>query len=324
MPASFIPGLRPLARRPVGRLAIRRASSASAAATSVVGKLGDEVDRWRRDLVREQTELGGLHGCPPHTVTAVQPARVVLRTRRATRPPASRRGQIRQRPQRRRPARCRRRCRGGRFVVGPRRGQQRLGPVGQHHQQLQSAVAAHPTQHPQLLPGQRVPRPGDQHRRRRRRRRRPTRPRGMAAPRRAARPRRPASGWPRPTRSARRRGRPHAGGQARGDPQHRGLATRAPQPPGLQRADRARQSTTAITVPVHPAPACTNRSTNSSRPSQTRCPISSSAAACAQYSPSACARNAAARSSMRVVSRGFLRRDLPPRPAGAGAAAHRR
>src|SRR5260370_26053670 len=38
------------------------------------GQVPDQGGGWRRNLVRQQTELNRLHGCPPCTVTSVQPA----------------------------------------------------------------------------------------------------------------------------------------------------------------------------------------------------------------------------------------------------------
>jgi len=62
------------------------------------GELGYQVRGWRRSRVRQQTELGGLHDCPPWPVAFVQPAPAhpghgrktpkPVRTRSAGRPPA--------------------------------------------------------------------------------------------------------------------------------------------------------------------------------------------------------------------------------------------
>jgi hypothetical protein len=38
------------------------------------GEPGEQVRGWRRNLVRQQTELGRLHDCPPWLVAFVQPA----------------------------------------------------------------------------------------------------------------------------------------------------------------------------------------------------------------------------------------------------------
>src|SRR3954470_15102485 len=53
--------------------------------------LGQVIQRlrgWHRTLLRQQTELDRLHGCPPCTATAVQPAPPATAPRPAGRRPA--------------------------------------------------------------------------------------------------------------------------------------------------------------------------------------------------------------------------------------------
>jgi len=53
---------------------------------------------------------------------------------------------------------------GGRFEIGPLRGDQRLAAIGQHDKQLKAAMTAHLAQSLQPLTFERMPGTGDHHR----------------------------------------------------------------------------------------------------------------------------------------------------------------
>jgi hypothetical protein len=229
--------------RRVAALAISRASSAIAATRSSSGSwaitIGSGAGTWSGIKLNcagcTVILLAGWVPCSLHLAarpdgpTATRPAST-SRCRSATRPPSPAR-----------PAR-------GRLEVGPLGRDQRLAAVGQHQQQLQTAMPAHLAQLLQPLALERMADTSDHHRAHR-----PT-PSPARRPRRGGRPR-AAPPWP-PARgcavqAAHGIAQIHraALGQARGQPQHARFAARARQPARLQRCHRASQSIHAIGVP---------------------------------------------------------------------------
>ena len=205
----------------------------------------------------------------------------------------------------------------GSVQAGPLRRDQPLAAIGQHHQQLQPPVPAHPAQHPQFLPVQRV-----------------TRPRTPPCP--AAR-RSPACLRPTCTRHPAAWHTARAARAAFTASMHRAASRRST---GMPSAMLAATSTTCRSPSEHGSIPCTalaaaakstaatGRSRNgshptstatcrkSSRSSQPRCSISSSAAASVGSQPFAHARIASARSSKHVVRRGVVRRNRACPPHG--------
>ncbi len=178
--------------------------------------------------------------------------------------------------------RAQRRCVGRRpdiraVQVGPRRRDQRLAAIRQHHQQLQLPLPASLPQHRQLLAPHGMTRPGDPHRAHR-----------VAPP----APRRPllcsTASTTRSTLTLSKVDRQSP--RSTGTPAAILAAIRSTQPslpehgnpPPANALTAAGQSTTASTrSPAIARPTQTNRPTNSSRHSQRSWPISSSTAASA-------------------------------------------
>ena len=155
-------------RRPLSSSSWRRGRSAGPRSGSRRRpRLGQRQDhfRWRsRDLFGHQTQLRGLHACPPHTVVSAQPVRYRHRRGRRDRQPA--RGREATPPARRGsllpgPGLALVRRRG--VTVGPRHRHQGLASVGQHDQQLVAAESAHRPDHLQPPALQGMPRPGHRH-----------------------------------------------------------------------------------------------------------------------------------------------------------------
>src|SRR6266511_981939 len=226
-----------------------------------LGQVTQHLRDWHRILLRYQTELDRLHGRPPCTVTAVQPAPA----HRLTAPPPGH-----TRPTDHPAHRAWQPCH-----THP------LAAIRQHHQQLRLAMAAQPAQHPHLLTVQRILAPGDRHDAHHRS------PRPAATPPGATRPaaRRTASAT-RPRFASSNVDRHSPRSTATPSAILTAIRSTYPSPPeqgkrpALNARSAARQLTTAsATSPPWPGTRPTNRPRKSSRHSQWRCPISSSTAA---------------------------------------------
>ena len=278
----------------------------------------DQVRGWRRNLVRQQTELDRLHGRPPCTVTSVQPAPGHPRSgRKGAETSTDRPSRSATDAQRPRPVTGLPPAAWSRSVHAA--GISRLDPSGSTTSSSRRAVPAHAAQHRQRPALERMPSPGqpDHGARLTAVTGRPPDHLHPAASRMAAPPPRPARRYPHPGQRRLAAGQPASPRRCSPRPAapaaHRPSTaappaprpppprSRPPRPPGRRNGS-------------HPTSTATCR--KSSRSSHVRCAISSSAAASAAASPFAHARIASARSSKHVVRRGVLRRNRACPPHG--------